>query len=263
MESGNGDRYGHYQLFVRCGGVKAEFDDHTNEIDLILFNAANCNYNGINNQREIVIDSYHQKLPSFRKTLESPHIIFDKKRSSLLQIGGYSDGKTQTIINECCLNVKSISALKWRRNKNKQQLIRGRYGCGVCYIGDDKYMIMGGNNDKEKAEKSCEIYNNYSKCEEDHCLSISNMNFKRNKLSSVYLANKKKVIIAGGMIYGKGSTQIEIYDINKNKWTLHKSEFNFEHKFPRIWMDCYNPNICYVAGDWIGFGGRKDSLGYI
>jgi len=142
-------------------------------------------------------------------------------------------------------------------------MLKGRYKCNVCDIGSDKYIILGGTNQKSKAEKTCEIYNNYDKSEDEYCQSIADMKFKRSKLSSTFIEHKKKVIAGGGMIYGKGSTQIEIYDIMKNKWILHKAEFNFEHKYPVIWMDFYNPSICYVAGDWIGFGGRKDSLGYI
>lgn len=142
-------------------------------------------------------------------------------------------------------------------------MLKGRYKTNALYIGNNKYIIMGGTNQKSKPEKSCEIYDNYDKCEEEYCLSIADMHFKRSKLSSCFMPIKKKVIAGGGMIYGKGSTQIEIYDIHKNKWSLNKAEFNFEHKYPVLWMDFYNPNIVMVAGDWIGFGGRKDSLGYI
>eukprot|EP01084_Bolivina_argentea_P017839 33273_1 len=263
LESGNGRRYGNYHLFLRCGGIKSEFDDHTNEIDLILFNSVNCNYNGLNKDVRIIIDAYYQKLPSFRKTMESPYIIYNQKKQTLYSFGGYCDGKALSTINECHLNVGKVSGLKWKRNRNKQQMNKGRYGCSICDIGNDKYIILGGTNQKSKSEKTCEIYNNYDKCEADKCTEISNMSFKRSKLTSVFIPEKNKVIAVGGMIYGKGSTQIEIYDLIKNKWILHKSEFNFEHKYPLIWMDFYNPNICYVAGDWIGFGGRKDSLGYI
>ena len=97
-ESGGGRRYGHYHLFFRCGGIKAEFDDHTDEIDMILFNTANCNYNGLNKDRDVVIDAYHQKLPKFRKTMESPFMIFNQKRSTLYAFGGYCDGKAFTTI---------------------------------------------------------------------------------------------------------------------------------------------------------------------
>ena len=165
--------------------------------------------------------------------------------------------------DECALNVNKISSLKWRRNRNKQQMIKGRYNANVCAIGKEKFLIFGGKNKSSKDEKSCELYNNSDECEQEKCQSIESMKYKRSRLSSVYLPQKHKVIIGGGMIYGKGSTQIEIYDIAKNKWTLHSAEFNFEHKYPIIWMDSYQPSICYIAGDWIGIGGRKDSLGYI
>eukprot|EP00484_Ammonia_sp_Unknown_P018353 CAMPEP_0197037280 /NCGR_PEP_ID=MMETSP1384-20130603/14531_1 /TAXON_ID=29189 /ORGANISM="Ammonia sp." /LENGTH=598 /DNA_ID=CAMNT_0042467561 /DNA_START=90 /DNA_END=1886 /DNA_ORIENTATION=- len=262
-ESGNGLRYGHYHLFFRCGGLKAEFDDRTDEIDMILFNTANCNYNGLEKQRDIVIDAYYQKLPSFRNSLEEPFMTFNRKRSTLYAFGGYHDGKALTTINCCKMNVKSVSALKWIRNRNKQQMLQGRYKTNACYIGGDKYLILGGTNKKAKSEKSCELYDNHDKCEDEFCMGVADMHFKRSKLTSCFIGDKQKVIVGGGMIYGKGSTQIEIYDIKKNKWILNKAEFNFEHKYPLIWMDFHNPNVCYVAGDWIGFGGRKDSLGYI
>lgn len=98
IDSGGGKRYGHYHLFLRCGGVKAEFDDHTDEIDLILFNTANCNYDGLNNDRDVILDAYYQKLPSFRNSMESPYMIFNKKKSSLYAFGGYHDGKALTTI---------------------------------------------------------------------------------------------------------------------------------------------------------------------
>ena len=86
-------------MFLRCGGIKAEFDDHTDEIDLILLNAANANYNGLNTNREVVIDEYYAKLPSFRKQLEAPFILFHEKKSTLYSFGGYSDGKALSSIS--------------------------------------------------------------------------------------------------------------------------------------------------------------------
>ena len=99
IESGGGRRYGHYHLFFRCGGIKAEFDDHTDEIDMILFNTANCNYNGLNKDRDIIIDAYYQKLPKFRSTMESPFMLFNRQRSTLYAFGGYCDGKALTTIS--------------------------------------------------------------------------------------------------------------------------------------------------------------------
>eukprot|EP01084_Bolivina_argentea_P319185 553626_1 len=264
IESGRGRRFGHYHMFLRCGGIKAEFDDHTSEIDMFLFNSANCNYEGYDSNRDVIIDAYHTRLPPFRNTMESPFIMWDQEnKSKLLSFGGYCDGKAFTTISECNLNVKKISSLKWRRNTNKQEMNKGRYGCNVCYVGQNKYVILGGTNKKSKNEKTCEIYDNSPTCEEENCESIKDMKYKRSKLSSTYMSSKNKIIAGGGMIYGKGSTQVEIYDFARNKWVLNKSEFNFEHKYPMIWMDFYNPFVCYIAGDWIGFGGRKDSLGYI
>merc|ERR1712113_427941 len=263
MESGNGRRYGHYHMFLRCGGIKAEFDDHCNEIDLMLFNSANCNYNGLHLNREVVIDAYYTKLPSFRKELEAPYILFHEKKSTLYSFGGYSDGKALSVINECSLNANNIKSLKWRKNRNKQQMIKGRYNMNVCGIGNEKYLILGGKNKSTKDEKTCEMYDNCDECEQEKCTDLAAMKYKRSGLSSAYLANKRKVIAGGGMIYGKGSLNVEIYDIVKDKWTLNKAEFNFEHKYPMIWMDAYQPSVCYIAGDWIGIGGRKDSLGYI
>jgi len=263
LEAGNGRQYGNYKMFLRCGGIRAEFDEHTSDIDLFLFNAANANADNLHFDRDCVIDCYYAKLPSFRKELESPFILFSNRRSSLYSFGGYNDGKALTNISECKLDVKTLSGLKWRKNKNKQTLIKGRYATNVCAIGNEKYLILGGKNKKTKDEKTVELYNNDDACEDVTCQSVETMKYKRSNLSSVFLSQKNKVIVAGGMIYGKGSSQIEIFDVNKNKWTLNKAEFNFEHKYPVIWMDACQPSICYVAGDWIGIGGRKDSLGYM
>merc|ERR1712176_318681 len=186
LESGNGRRYGHYHMFLRCGGIKAEFDDHTNEIDLILFNSANCNYDGLHLNREVVIDAYYTKLPSFRKELEAPYILFHESRANLYSFGGYSDGKALSVINECALNVNKLSALKWRRNRNKQKMEIGRYNVNVCGIGDEKYLILGGKNKKTKDGKTCELYNNMDECEDEKCQSIDSMKYKRSGLSSTY-----------------------------------------------------------------------------
>ena len=43
-----------------------------------------------------------------------------------------------------------------------------------------------------------------------------------------------------------------------------RAKFNFEHKYPLLWMAPSDVNnVAMVAGDWIKLGGRKDSLGYV
>ena len=143
-------------------------------------------------------------------------------------------------------------------------MVRARYRANVCFVGQRKYLVMGGTNQKSKAERSCEVYLDSADTEPGATnQSVADMKYKRSRLSSCWMQRMNRVVVAGGMIYGKGSTQIELFDVQRNEWTLHGAQFQFEHKYPAVWADEDNPNVCYVAGDWIGFGGRKDSLGFV
>lgn len=97
-QSGGGRVYGRYHLLFRCGGIGAEFDDRSDAVDLVLFNSANCNLGGTGMHR-VAVDAFHCTLPSFRKCRESPFVLFNEDRSSLMAFGGYHDGKALRTIS--------------------------------------------------------------------------------------------------------------------------------------------------------------------
>ena len=67
------------------------------------------------------------------------------------------------------------------------------------------------------------------------------------------------------ILYGKGTNDLEIYDLYKDKWTIHTTKLQYEHQHPTVWNEHeqINPNILYIAGNNITFGAKKGSLGYI
>ena len=94
--------------------------------------------------------------------------------------------------------------------------------------------------------------------------ALSDMAHKRSRLSACWVPRRQTALVAGGMLYGAGSDQMELYDARRDAWTMCGAKFNFEHKHPLLWMAPSDANnVAMVAGDWIGLGGRKDSLGYV
>eukprot|EP01084_Bolivina_argentea_P128320 226842_1 len=111
--------------------------------------------------------------------------------------------------------------------------------------------------------RHCEIYN-FNKKES---MTIAPLNEGRSNCGSYYIQdiNNGTIVCGGGVKYGDGSKQIELYNFNKNIWTIHNAKTNYKHSFPTIWNDQINPNIIYIGGDNIGIsgGGRNANLGFI
>ena len=62
----------------------------------------------------------------------------------------------------------------------------------------------------------------------------------------------------------KGTHSVELYDLVKDKWTVHSAVLQYEHLHPTMWtLDDINPNVLYVAGNSVRFGAKKGSVGFV
>merc|ERR1712013_501650 len=174
--SDGGRHYGPYRMPFRSGGLRAEFDEHCDDFSCLLFNDANCN---LNDNGSYVLDALYTPLPKLKHSLEAPALLFDANAQRLLSFGGYSDGKALKDISELRLNVKTESALRWRRDRGKHSLLKGRYRACVLQIARDRWAILGGTNQKAKAEKSCAVYS-----ESEGVCGVADMKHKRSGLSA-------------------------------------------------------------------------------
>lgn len=255
-----------WKMFIRCGGLSCKDDDYLNENDLILFNASNLNDIGRD------IDSYYCKLPPFKHRLESPSIIYNNN-NNLLSFGGYSydDGKAIKNIYSLNLNTKR-NKFKWK--KFPVTMNKPRYDSATVHftnnLGQNKFMLIGGKSTNGKPIKDCELFDsskdsNNSNNGGSKCTVLSELKFARFKPGTCKLFNQHKIVCCGGILYGKGTNDIEIYDIHKDKWSIHPTKLQYEHQHPSVWNESFaiNPNIIYIAGNNITFGAKKGSLGHI
>eukprot|EP01083_Nonionella_stella_P290145 987318_1 len=250
-----------YKMLIRCGGIYTKDDEYSNQNDLIMFNAANLNDVG----RQI--DSFYCKLPPFKQRIEGPALCYNGM-NNLLSFGGYSydDGKALKWIYSLNLNVKRTK-FKWRKY-SKSPMNMARYDASITHIinnkGQNKFMIIGGKGSSTDAVHSVEMFNSSKTNKESKCIHLAELHFPRFKCGSCQL-NNNKIAVCGGMLYGKGAKQVEIYDLNKDKWIIHGTSLHYDHQHPNIWSEVkqINPNILYVAGNNISFGAKKGSLGFI
>eukprot|EP00484_Ammonia_sp_Unknown_P030046 CAMPEP_0197025154 /NCGR_PEP_ID=MMETSP1384-20130603/5567_1 /TAXON_ID=29189 /ORGANISM="Ammonia sp." /LENGTH=728 /DNA_ID=CAMNT_0042453647 /DNA_START=171 /DNA_END=2354 /DNA_ORIENTATION=+ len=251
-----------FKMFVRCGGILTKDDEYTNENDLIFWNAANLNEIG----RQI--DAYHCKLPPFKQRMESPAVIYDDN-NNVLAFGGYSydDGKALKNIHCLNLNVKRTQ-FKWK--KYGCSLSKARYESSVVHIvsslGQNRFVIIGGKANSTKPIVDVEMFDSSKTTKESKCTTLAELNYARFRPGACIVGgDHSKLACCGGILYGKGTDRVEMYDVNKNKWTLHKTVLQYDHQHPSMWTEVklINPNILYVAGNNISFGAKKGSLGYI
>eukprot|EP01083_Nonionella_stella_P150065 477469_1 len=244
-----------FKMFVRCGGIYTRDDEYTAENDLFLFNAASLNDVG----REI--DTYFCTLPRFKQKMESPGLVYNGV-DNLLSFGGYSydEGKALKSIYSLNLNTKR-SKFKWR--KYGCQMNKPRYDVSVTQCGgrQNKFIIIGGKGSSTKPIDVVEMFDS------SKCTLLAELNFKRFKPGSCQLhgINEGRIAVAGGILYGKGVSKVEIYDANKDEWIVHHTPLQYDHQHPTMWSEVpqMNPNILYCAGNNISFGAKKGSLGFI
>eukprot|EP01083_Nonionella_stella_P089805 250738_1 len=248
-----------YKMYIRCGGIHTKDDEYTNQNDLFLFNASNLNDIG----REI--DSYYCQLPKFKKSMESPAIVYNGL-DRILSFGGYSydDGKPSKMIYSLNLNTDKIKKFKWQKYGNV--INKARYDASVVHVkGRNKFVIIGGKGTTTKPIDSVEMFDaskKTSKNKSAKCIPLADLHFKRFKPGSCLV--QSKLAVAGGILYGKGVNSIELYDLHKNEWIVHATEMLYGHQHPTMYTHAQiNPNMLYIAGNNISFGAKKGSLGFV
>ena len=242
-----------YKMFIRCGGTKTRNDEVSDKNELILFNAANLNSIGR------IIDSYIVELPKFKDPIEMPFIDYDNN-NKIYSFGGNIYGEPIKQIYSLQLN-KPLHKMSW---KKCGYMMKPNYGCTAVNMERNKFILFGGKGRNNKNVKTTQIFHiNKPGKSNINCTGLSDMKYARATPGVCKLHNNTQIVVAGGLVFGKGSDKMEIYNINKNKYTLYSAKFNFEHKFPKIYNDPYNHNIIYIIGDWLNMGGKKQSLGYI
>eukprot|EP01083_Nonionella_stella_P057005 149835_1 len=262
-----------YSLIIRSGGTHTSNQNVSKENDLIVFNSKHLYETKKRNSPKIsskpkIINGYYSKLPSFSRSTEYLSVIYDFDQRSLFSFGGLNlDGRCCRSISQLSLTQSCYSDMKWSKCG---ALKRARYSCSlvVCKdsnIENSKIACLGGLNTAGTELRHVEFYN----CSSHECVSGASMKQARSNCGACFVQNLNasgSIIVGGGVRYGDGSKQIELFDAHKNSWNIHAANTNYKHSFPTIWSDPINPNIIYIAGDNIGLSGSDcDSinLGFI
>ncbi len=103
-----------------------------------------------------------------------------------------------------------------------------------------------------------QVFDSSKTAKSTKCVHAKEMHFKRSRPGSCLLGGHRGrrfaglvpcclgdglyseyivfvVSVCGGIMYGKGTNSVELYDLEKDKWTVHSSVLQYEHLHPTMW----------------------------
>ena len=142
-------KYSTYNQLLLIGGRDSVHSRNVSKCELIAFNEKyNNNVNIIN-------------LPSLPFKVSSSSVIY--YNNIIFNIGGLCDKPTNKIhaldINNKYMKYKNIKKeLNWIDVTNNINILKSKYASSICFITNNKLMIIGGCPGFAVATKTCELY---------------------------------------------------------------------------------------------------------
>eukprot|EP01084_Bolivina_argentea_P258833 436523_1 len=215
-----------------------------------------------------IINAYNISLPSLLN-VERNKIIYDRINHILYSIGGVAQNKIHKLElghidtkPEWSMDFKQLKNVNFLGCHFANALIRYSYDSSD---NKDVLIVIGGANTRDRSFKRVELIDLNNSNNESF---VTNMSYKRMypgccllyDSCSEYCNNNcrhkaDRLFVGGGFGGYRSFDEIssftaEIYDFNKNIWmTCFPRKTNYRHTYPEVWVDVFDKNVVYIAGD--------------
>eukprot|EP01083_Nonionella_stella_P040475 109840_1 len=231
------------------------------------YNDAKIKQHAVNYCSLTAIDaSYTQALnfplPPLPSILSHPAAVYSSVHHKIYVMNHQQANAGKTIHELDMLPDKSPT--KWDWKLCSTNLTLKRKNTSICLVDKDRYIaIMGGQSHAYLDDvKSTELFS----FRNDKSILLADMCLNRKNAASVYHDMFHKIIVVGGTNRPQ-SYQLEVYDINKDRWTMlyrtpHTgSMMTWGNSTQQVLISPANPNVlmCFLYDKTL----RKHKLGKI